>query len=122
MTKLNNNKNFSRLRILLLFFIFELSTGPLFALTLEQAKALCIGETDTRIQALNQVIKDPDEGTLVFLQALSDDSVKILENKVFIVKNNQGVDPVSGDHVDVPADAPPCLIAVAVVQAARERE
>lgn len=105
MTKLNNNKNFSRLRILLLFFIFELSTGPLFALTLEQAKALCVGETDTRIQALNQVIKDPDEGTLVFLQALSDDSVKILENKVFIVKNNQGVDPVSGDHVDVPADA-----------------
>ena len=93
------------LKYFLLLVIVCATLKPSFAITPEQAKALSVGETDARIQVLQQIIQEPDEKTLVFLQALSDDSVKILDGRAFIVKNNLGIDPITGDSVEVPADA-----------------
>jgi urea transport system permease protein len=76
-----------------------------FALTSSQAVALSVGETDSRITTLNEIIKQPDEKTLIFLQALSEDSVKILGDQVFIVKDNLALDPLTGQPVPLPADA-----------------
>lgn len=76
-----------------------------FALTLDQALALSVGESDARIEALNKVIKDPDAQTLLFLQALSDDRVKIFANHLFITVDNQSVDALSGAPVALPGQA-----------------
>lgn len=99
------NKIEALLKNFLLIAIISISVDSSFALSLEQVKKLSIGETDTRIQVLNQVIKEPDARTLVFLQALSDDSVKILDGHAFIIKNNLGIDPLTGEPVQVPVDA-----------------
>ena len=75
------------------------------ALTLEEARAIALGETDARIEALNKVVASADDKTVAFLQALADDAVKAAGDKVFIVKEGKGIDPVSGAAVDLPADA-----------------
>ena len=105
MIKLNSCLIKSFLTQLLVFVIVSTAVNPVFSLTLDQVKSLSVGETDTRIKALSQVLKDPDAQTLIFLQALSDDSVKILEGRAYIIKNNKGIDPLTGADVDVPADA-----------------
>lgn len=105
MIKLNSCVIKSFLTQLLVFVTVSTAVNPVFSLTLDQVKSLSVGETDTRIKALSQVLKDPDAQTLIFLQALSDDSVKILEGRAYIIKNNKGIDPLTGADVDVPADA-----------------
>jgi len=105
MIKLKIKKIKSLIKNLLLIAIFSTAVDSVFSLTLDQVKKLSVGDTDARIQVLSQVIKEPDERTLVFLQALSDDSVKILEGRAFIVKNNLGIDPLTGESVQVPAEA-----------------
>ena len=105
MIKFNHYAFTSVLKSLLFCVVTLSNVGTSFALTPEQAKALCVGETDARIQALAQVIKEPDEKTLMFLHALSDDSVKILDGRAFIVKDNHGINPVTGESADVPPDA-----------------
>ncbi|TFZ06372.1 urea ABC transporter permease subunit UrtB [Ramlibacter henchirensis] len=75
------------------------------ALTAAEATAIAIGEPDARIEALNKAVATADDRTTAFLQALGDDAVKAAGDKVFIVRDGQGVDPVSGAPVQVPADA-----------------
>ncbi len=75
------------------------------ALTLDEARAIALGETDARIEALGKAVAHADDKTAAFLQALADDAVKTAGDKVFIVKEGKGIDPVSGAPADVPADA-----------------
>ncbi|MGE4243282.1 urea ABC transporter permease subunit UrtB [Ramlibacter sp.] len=75
------------------------------ALTPDEARALAVGESDARIEALNKAVANADDRTAAFLQALADDAVKTAGGKVFVVRDGKGTDPVTGSAVDVPADA-----------------
>jgi urea transport system permease protein len=67
---------------------------------------MAIGEPDQRIAALAQVVvAEPDARTAAFIQALADDAVKFKGEAVFVVRDGQGIDPVTGQPVNVPDDA-----------------
>jgi urea transport system permease protein len=88
--------------ILLLSALFALHAN---ALTQDEATAIAIGETDARIAGLGKALPSADERTVAFLQALADDSVKTAGGKLFIVKDDKGIDPVTGNEVALPGDA-----------------
>ncbi|AMO22359.1 urea ABC transporter permease subunit UrtB [Ramlibacter solisilvae] len=75
------------------------------ALTPDEARAIAIGESDARIEALNKAVAAADDRTMAFIQALADDAVKFAGDKVFIVKDGKGFDPVTGAEAALPADA-----------------
>ena len=75
------------------------------ALTADEAKAIAVGEGDSRIEALRAAVNKPDDKTTAFIQALSDDAVKVVAGKPLIVKDDKGVDPVSGAEVALPDTA-----------------
>ncbi len=56
--------------------------GGAQALTAEQALAISVGETDARIEALGRALAQPDERTAVFLQALGEEQVKRVGDRV----------------------------------------
>jgi urea transport system permease protein len=69
------------------------------------ATALSVGDSDTRIDALNKVIGDSDAAALPFLEKLIGDSVKTSGDKVFVVDGDKAFDPVTGQPAELPADA-----------------
>ncbi|BFO56723.1 MULTISPECIES: urea ABC transporter permease subunit UrtB [Comamonadaceae] len=75
------------------------------ALTAEAARAMAAGDTDERIAALQQAIATPDEATVAFIRAMADDAVKIAGGKAIVIKDDKGIDPVTGAPVSVPDDA-----------------
>ena len=75
------------------------------ALTPDQAKAIAIGEGDARIEALRAAVAGADEKTVQFIQALSEDAVKVVAGIPVIVKNDNAVDPVSGAETALPDTA-----------------
>eukprot|EP01031_Cornospumella_fuschlensis_P005787 gene5787-7184_t len=79
--------------------------GHAHALTPEEVKGMTLGETDTRIEALNKAAANADEKTVAFIQAMSDDAVKTKGDKVFVVKDDKAFDPVTGAETPLPADA-----------------
>jgi urea transport system permease protein len=79
--------------------------SPALALTPQQARALAVGEVETRIAALNTVLGGADEKTVALIQALSDDAVKFTDTAVFVVKDGKGFDPVTGAEMPVPETA-----------------
>eukprot|EP01030_Chromulinospumella_sphaerica_P003189 gene3189-3117_t len=79
--------------------------GSAHALTAEQALAMAAGDTDDRVAAVQQAVVDPSERTAAFLQALADDAVKVAGGKTLIVRDDKGIDPVTGAEVPLPADA-----------------
>ncbi|MFD0668862.1 urea ABC transporter permease subunit UrtB [Ramlibacter sp. MAHUQ-53] len=91
------------LRILAL--LLALSSACAHALTADEARSIALGEADARIAALNKAVATADDKTAAFLQALADDAVKTAGDKVFIVKDGKGTDPVTGQPAEVPADA-----------------
>ena len=93
------------IRKLLLILGFLLISGHARALTAVEAKGMSIGDGDARIAALNQALADADERTAAFIQALADDAVKVAGDKVFLVKDGKGSDPVTGAAVAVPEGA-----------------
>ena len=72
------------------------------ALTAIEAKAISIGETDARIAALNQAMPSADLRTAAFIQALSDDDVKLAGEQVILLKNDKAYDPVTGAELPLP--------------------
>jgi urea transport system permease protein len=66
---------------------------------------MAMGSTDERIEALNQALAQPSDKTAAFIQALADDAVKVAGDKVFVVKDAQAIDPVSGQTASLPAGA-----------------
>ncbi|MBC7609339.1 MAG: urea ABC transporter permease subunit UrtB [Polaromonas sp.] len=75
------------------------------ALTPAEVKGMTLGETDTRIEALNKAAVNADEKAVAFIQAMSDDAVKFKGDKIFIVKDNKAYDAVTGAKAPLPADA-----------------
>ncbi|RYX91052.1 MAG: urea ABC transporter permease subunit UrtB [Comamonadaceae bacterium] len=92
------------IRYLFLFAAFLLA-GHAQALTADEARAMATGEFDTRIDALNKAAVTADDKTIAFIQAMSDDAVKIAGDKVFVMRDDKGHDPVTDAEVPVPADA-----------------
>jgi urea transport system permease protein len=82
-----------------------LLTAGAHALTPAEARAMAAGETDARIEALNKAVAAGDEKTAAFIQALIDDAVKVAGDKVFLVRDGKGFDPVTGAEAALPADA-----------------
>ena len=66
---------------------------------------MTLGETDTRIEALNKAAVNADEKTVAFIQALSDDAVKTKGDKIFIVRDDKAFDPVTGASLPLPLEA-----------------
>jgi urea transport system permease protein len=66
---------------------------------------MAVGSTDERIEALNQALAQPSDKTAAFIQALADDAVKVAGDQVFVVKDVQAIDPVSGQTASLPAGA-----------------
>ena len=75
------------------------------ALTPQQARALAVGEAETRIAALNELLASADDKTVALIQALSDDAVKFTESAVLVIKDGKGFDPVTGAELAVPEAA-----------------
>ncbi len=82
-----------------------LAAGGARALTLDEARAIAVGETEARIAALNKAAAQADAATAAFLQALADDAVKTAGDQVFVMKDDKAHDPVSGAERSLPADA-----------------
>ena len=82
-----------------------LLASPAHALTAAEARGIAAGETDARIEVLNKAVESADDKTAAYIQALIDEAVKLSGDKVFIVRDGKGSDPVTGAAVDVPADA-----------------
>jgi urea transport system permease protein len=91
-------------RSLVLIAAFLLA-GSAHALTPAEAKAMAAGETDARIEALNKAIAAGDDKTAAFIQALADDAVKVAGDRVLVVKDGKGFDPVTGAELPLPAEA-----------------
>ena len=79
-----------------------------YSLTTADATAMAVGETDARVEALNKALNtmsaQADDTTAAFIQAMTDDTVKLSAGKVFILKGDKAVDPVSGAETPAPAN------------------
>ncbi|TXH91410.1 MAG: urea ABC transporter permease subunit UrtB [Rhodoferax sp.] len=82
-----------------------LIAGNAYSLSAEEAKAMAAGDGDARIAALRQAAAQADDKTLAFIQALADDTVKLVAGIPVVMQGAQGVDPVSGKVVAVPDTA-----------------
>ena len=82
-----------------------LMAGPANALTAQEALAMAVGESDARIEALAQALAQGDDKTAAYLQALADDAVKVAAGQVLVVRDGQGMDPVTGQARPVPPEA-----------------
>ncbi len=73
------------------------------ALTAVEARAIATGDTDARIAALTQAMPNADERTAAFIQALSDDAIKLAGEKVLLLKDGKAYDPVTNAELALPS-------------------
>jgi urea transport system permease protein len=66
---------------------------------------MAIGDTEARMAAVGKAVVDADDATVAFIQALSDDAVKLVGEQVIVVRDGVGTDPVTGKTVTVPDEA-----------------
>jgi urea transport system permease protein len=66
------------------------------ALTADAAKAIAVGDSESRIAALRASVADADAKTTQLIQALVDDAVKVVAGVPVIVQDDKAIDPVSG--------------------------
>ena len=71
----------------------------------EEAKSIAIGEGDARIDALRAAVAKADDKTVRFIQALSDDAVKVVAGKPVIAQGDKAIDPVTGAESALPDTA-----------------
>ena len=83
------------------------TAAPAHALTAAQARAIAAGDsTEARVTALNAAVAaSSDARTAAFIQAMADDAVKVAGEQVFVMKDGQGTDPVTGAAIPVPDSA-----------------
>jgi urea transport system permease protein len=89
------------LRLFLLTAI-ALIASHAHALTASEAKGIATGEGGARIEALRASLAGADDKTLQFIQALSDDAVKLVAGNPVIVRGDKAVDPVAGTETALP--------------------
>jgi urea transport system permease protein len=75
------------------------------ALTAQQVQDMSIGETDARVLALQKALAQADAQTAVFLQAMADDAVMVAGDKVWMFRDGQALDPVTGQAAALPDSA-----------------
>lgn len=88
-----------------LLFAVLLMAGNAYGITAEEVKSITMGETDSRVEALAKAMLKADDRTLVFLQALSDDAVKIAGEQVLVLKGDKAFDAVTDVETTLPDDA-----------------
>ena len=94
------------MRWLLLFWAALVLAAPAQALTPEDARALVVGDTASRIATLQRLATGvPDAQAAALIQALADDAVKFTDSAVIVMKDGKGFDPVSRVEVPVPESA-----------------
>ncbi len=76
-----------------------------YSISTEDVKGITLGDTDARVQALAKAMLTADDKTASFLQALSDDAVKVAGDKVFVVKDDKAFDAVTSTEQALPDDA-----------------
>lgn len=76
-----------------------------FGLDRESARQMAVGEVDDRMRAVVAASVVADPATIAFVQALADGAVQIAGERVIVVRDGIGTDPVTGAAVDVPDDA-----------------
>jgi len=72
------------------------------SLTAQEVKAIAVGDTDARVEALAKAMPTADDKTGAFLQALSDDAVKLSGDTVLIRQGDKALDPVTGAELPMP--------------------
>ncbi|MEI8323790.1 MAG: urea ABC transporter permease subunit UrtB [Betaproteobacteria bacterium] len=77
--------------------------APAQALTALEARAIASGDSDARIAALNQAMTSADARTAAFIQALSDDAIKLAGEQLILLKDGKAYDPVTGIEAAMPA-------------------
>ena len=82
-----------------------LLSNPAHALTADEAYAISAGDNDARIEALGKLVAKGDPALPAFLEALVADSVKVSGNKAYVIKDDQAIDPATGQAVALPDDA-----------------
>ncbi|NDF06984.1 MAG: urea ABC transporter permease subunit UrtB, partial [Betaproteobacteria bacterium] len=92
-----------RIRLSFVFLFGYLSLSLAQALTPAQVIGLVQGETDNRLEILNQALQEADASTAVFLQSMADDAVKIAGKQVVLVRDGKALDPVTGLEIPMPA-------------------
>jgi urea transport system permease protein len=83
-------------------FLLWVSSG--YALTPQEALAMAQGDGSTRVQAVQVAASNADAATLAFIQALSDDAVKIADGKPYVFQGDKVLDPVTGAAVALSAE------------------
>ena len=94
-----------RIRLSFVFLCGCLSLPMAQALTSTQAIGMVQGETDNRLEVLNQALQEADAATANYLQALADDAVKVLGNQVFVLRDGKAFDPVTAAEIPLPTEA-----------------
>ncbi|WP_180132609.1 urea ABC transporter permease subunit UrtB [Rhodoferax sp. BLA1] len=92
---------FKKILLSTLFLI----AGSAYSITAEEVKGITIGETDSRVEALTKAMLSADDTTAAFLQALSDDAVKVAGDKILVIQGDKVVDAVTNAEVALPDDA-----------------
>ncbi len=93
------------MRYLLILIAIAFVAANAYALSPQEAKGIAIGEGGARVEALRAALAGADSATVTFIQALSDDAVKVVAGRPVIVKGTQAVDPVSGVESALPDTA-----------------
>ena len=93
------------LRRLFLIISLGLAVPWAHALTPEETKAMAVGESDNRVAALRAAAAQADDRTQKFIQAMSDDAVKVVAGKPVIVVDDKALDPVTGQSMALPDTA-----------------
>jgi urea transport system permease protein len=78
---------------------------PAPAITPATATAIAVGESDDRIAALAQALSAPDPALARLIDALLDDSAKLADGRVLIVKDDKAIDAATGAETPLPATA-----------------
>ena len=94
----------AKLRLALAILI-ACSLAPAWALDATQARAIALGDGDSRIAALQDAVSRNDPGVAAFAQALLDDAVKTTATGVYIVHDDKAVDAITGQPATLPDDA-----------------
>jgi urea transport system permease protein len=87
------------------FAIGIFSQVTALALTSDQTRALTMGDTDARVDALQKALASPDAQTAAFLRAMADDLVKVNGTQVLVLRDGKAIDPVSGEATAAPDNA-----------------
>ena len=96
---------YPRWRSLVLCTAMVIAASNAYSITSEEASGITIGETDSRVEALTKAMLTADDKTAAFLQALSDDAVKVAGDKILVLKGDKAFDAVTDVETALPDDA-----------------